>query len=103
MKPHPATYQGEGAASVYLNWTGRTKRFLRRRDGDDCWVCGLAVDFECDTDAPLAATIEHKIPSSRGGTGNRLNLVLSHGKCNKVRGSVDGRIQRGIPVDLARL
>lgn len=46
-----------------------------------CFSCGKEIEtFD-------QATVEHKIPLSRGGSNRLSNLALSHGNCNQVRGN----------------
>ena len=55
-----------------------------KRDGEvRCFVCGgLITEYKY-------ATLEHIIPSSKGGTDDMDNLSLSHKKCNERRGNDD--------------
>ena len=43
-----------------------------------CWVCGRHV-------LPIAATLEHIIPLSEGGSSHAENLAISHDVCNNQR------------------
>ena len=45
-----------------------------------CFVCGQHVDKK-------DATLEHKLPISKGGTDDMDNLAISHEKCNSKRGN----------------
>jgi hypothetical protein len=45
-----------------------------------CFVCGLHVEKK-------DATLEHKLPVSKGGTDDMDNLSISHEKCNRKRGN----------------
>lgn len=56
---------------------------VRARDGDDCWRCGHPMRFGAPYNLGKAATIEHLIPLSRGGTWVLENLVLCHVGCNR--------------------
>ncbi len=49
---------------------------LLRRDGGDCWFCGLALGEDI--------TLEHLIPKSAEGGNGRHNLVLAHKACNNM-------------------
>lgn len=55
---------------------------LLKRDGDLCWLCGLRMNFEMHHNDPMAATIEHLVPSSARGGNRAGNLVLVHQVCN---------------------
>ncbi|WP_084780824.1 HNH endonuclease [Planobispora rosea] len=55
------------------------KRQLAKRDGAVCFYCA-------DPFADLAAaTLDHLVPSSRGGTWARANLVLACEPCNQAK------------------
>jgi len=60
---------------------------LRRRDGDDCWLCGLPTT---DRDR----TIEHLLARAHGGTDHLANLCLTHSDCNRQLGDLP--IQRKV-------
>lgn len=45
-----------------------------------CFCCGAHVEL-CD------ATLEHRVPLSKGGTDDMNNLAISHGACNHARGN----------------
>lgn len=49
--------------------------YLLSRDGDLCFICQLPFDKD-------AATIDHWIPLSKGGTWDIDNLRLTHRQCN---------------------
>ncbi|HZF44127.1 MAG TPA: HNH endonuclease [Sphingomonadaceae bacterium] len=62
----------------------RAKRAaLRARDGDDCWRCGHKMRFDGKPNCGKAATVEHVLPLSRGGTWALGNLRLCHVGCNR--------------------
>lgn len=61
------------------------RRQLRARDGDDCYVCGLPIDPAIPPGTAQGETVEHVIPRSMGGSDERDNLRLSHGRCNLTR------------------
>lgn len=46
----------------------------------DCALCKTYLDID-------EATIDHKIPKSKGGTNDIKNLQLAHQVCNKVKGN----------------
>jgi 5-methylcytosine-specific restriction endonuclease McrA len=57
---------------------------LRERDGDLCWCCGNRMVFGGPhPNRGRAATIEHVLPRSRGGTWALDNLRLCHVGCNR--------------------
>ena len=54
------------------------------RDGDRCWLCGNRIDLDLPKDHPLAPSLDHIVPKSRGGSSNSFyNLALSHRVCNE--------------------
>lgn len=52
-----------------------SRRGVLRRDGHRCAYCGV-----------VAATVDHVLPSSRGGQDSWLNLVACCLRCNGVKG-----------------
>jgi len=56
---------------------------LRAIHGDLCWLCGHPMRFGGPPNRGKAATIEHVVPLSRGGTGAMDNLRLCHVGCNR--------------------
>lgn len=63
---------------------------LRERDGDDCWRCHHPMVFAGrHPNRGRAATIEHVMPLSKGGTWALDNLVLCHVGCNRHLGAND--------------
>lgn len=61
-------------------------RFLRKRDGDSCWLCGELIDFEVPgKDDPMRYSRDHVFPRSQGGPGTLDNMRLAHRRCNSMR------------------
>jgi 5-methylcytosine-specific restriction endonuclease McrA len=61
---------------------------LRRRDGDNCWICGQPIDFTItDLNDPMSRSRDHVIPRVAGGSNTIENKRLAHRKCNSGRGS----------------
>ncbi len=58
---------------------------LADRDGTDCAICGETVDMAARNPDPFRASIDHKLPRSRGGTNDPQNLQLTHLWCNQVK------------------
>lgn len=52
------------------------------RDDWVCQLCGDPVDPEREYPDPLAASLDHVVPLSRGGTHESTNLQLAHLGCN---------------------
>ncbi len=60
---------------------------LAERDGWVCWLCDGQIDPSLPRSLPGAASIDHVVPRSRGGTSDLRNLRLAHRRCNGRRGS----------------
>ena len=59
-----------------------TKKIMATQD--ICGICGRPVDKSLKYPHPLAATVDHIIPVSRGGHPSDLdNLQLAHWTCNR--------------------
>lgn len=52
------------------------------RDGWTCKLCDLPVDPSLDWPHPMAKTIDHVIPVSKGGPDSPANVQLAHFGCN---------------------
>jgi len=51
-----------------------------------CGICGKPVDFSYKNPHPLAPTVDHIIPVSRGGHPTDIsNLQLAHRCCNRAK------------------
>ncbi len=66
---------------------------LGDRDRWTCWVCGGEVDPLAVPGSPHAASVDHVVPRSRGGTNDPANLRLAHRRCNGQRGSAVPELQ----------
>lgn len=56
-----------------------------------CTYCGFTTIFPSalpDTRAYRTATIDHKVPTAKGGTNDRKNLCLSCHDCNTRKGDM---------------
>jgi 5-methylcytosine-specific restriction endonuclease McrA len=74
----------------YLPWwlqrhLGRRAKFAKLKEihGDRCWRCNHPMRFEGLPNCGKAATIEHLVPRSKGGTWALDNLRLCHVGCNR--------------------
>jgi 5-methylcytosine-specific restriction endonuclease McrA len=74
--------RGEGLPKPTSHVNRRIKEKLAERDGEICQLCGNSLIL-------AEATLDHKIPRSKGGTRNLENLQLAHADCNRQRGNVD--------------
>lgn len=64
------------------------------RDNWLCQLCGESVDPQFKGTDPRAASLDHIMPLSKGGTHERANVQLAHFGCNASKGNK-------IPEDLA--
>ena len=56
-----------------------------------CAICGRPVDFDIKYPDPMAPTVDHVVPISRGGHPSALdNLQLAHFICNQQKGKAAG-------------
>lgn len=76
-----------------MSWGGRRIAVLRRRVvevyGTACHLCGTetADPAEVGHLHPLALSLDHLVPRSRGGTDAIDNLRPAHRRCNLSRGA----------------
>lgn len=73
---------------------------IYERDGWECQLCGEVVDRDADGRDPMAPSIDHVLPVSRGGSDHEWNLQTAHLSCNVRRGNdlLDGQL--GLPFAL---
>lgn len=68
--------------------------FLRaeicKRDGWRCGICGERVSPRLEYPDPRAASLDHVVPVSQGGTNDSANLRLVHLVCNLRRRNLGG-------------
>lgn len=67
----------------------RQKRAVAERDEWRCYLCGFAVDPELRWPDDLAASVDHVVPVSRGGSHRMANLRLTHWRCNRDKADGD--------------
>jgi NAD-dependent dihydropyrimidine dehydrogenase PreA subunit len=64
----------------------RQVRRLRLRDGDNCHLCGLPIDFSiADANDPMRCSRDHVVPRGLGGDLTVANMRLAHRRCNTER------------------
>ena len=62
-------------------------RTLRRRDGDNCWLHGLPINFGItDNNDPMHCSRDHVVPRTLGGDLAVVNMRLAHRQCNTEKG-----------------
>lgn len=59
------------------------------RDNWICWLCNTPCDRDASHPQPLAATVDHVVPVSKGGLHRLGNLRCAHAECNTRRGNRD--------------
>jgi 5-methylcytosine-specific restriction endonuclease McrA len=59
---------------------------IAERDGYTCHLCGQPVDMAERHPLPMAPTLDHVLPASKGGKFEWDNLKLAHNLCNNRRG-----------------
>ncbi len=69
-------------------------RDIFERDGWRCHICGRFVRRYGPSDHPMAATLDHIIPISEGGTHTPDNIKTAHRCCNTRR---DAERYRSMP------
>lgn len=65
-------YKHEKNSILYQLWT---------RDGDICYLCGVAMDYQ-------KVTIDHVLPLAKGGKDEMANYRLVHEFCNLEKGNM---------------
>lgn len=63
---------------------------LAERDGLQCGICDETVDMDLKFPDPFSPSVDHIIPSSRGGTHDPENLQLAHLWCNWIKNTQVG-------------
>jgi hypothetical protein len=61
--------------------------YLMARDKGICQLCGKPVDPGQIVPSPLAPTIDHIHPTSKGGMHSKANTQLAHFRCNNKKGA----------------
>lgn len=55
---------------------------LALRDGTDCKLCGASVDMTLRHPHLMRGSVDHIVPTSRGGSNEPENVQLAHLRCN---------------------
>lgn len=65
--------------------TARRDRHRRQiaKGRPPCHLCNEPIDYDADWLHPLAFTIDHIIPVTKGGADRLENLAAAHRKCNR--------------------
>jgi 5-methylcytosine-specific restriction endonuclease McrA len=92
-REHPEKLQGgfrcRAATYGVVYEQGITWRAVLARDGTRCALCGSAVIPSGHKADPLSATVDHKVPMSKGGGHTWENVQLAHRRCNVRRWTMD--------------
>lgn len=62
------------------------RRRVYERDGWQCQLCHKAINRTAVVPHPLAATLDHIVPMSRGGAHTYANVHAAHFTCNTAKG-----------------
>lgn len=63
------------------------RRVVWERDKGRCGICGGMVDFTKVSPDPMAPSLDHIVPISKGGEHSYTNIQLAHLGCNMSKGS----------------
>ena len=74
-------YLDMGFAKTARNNTAKYKAVLLKRDGRECFYCGLEMSND-------DITLEHLIALTNGGNNRIENMALCHFECNQKAGSL---------------
>lgn len=58
------------------------------RAGEPCCFCGEPIDLTLKYPDPWAFTVDHKMPTSLGGTDHHDGLRPAHNTCNRTRSNL---------------
>lgn len=85
-RPAKKNYYSPKRRAIYAK--GETINHLEVFEAHDwiCILCGEKIDKRLRQPNLLAATLEHIVPLSKGGTHTRDNVGPSHGICNFNKG-----------------
>jgi len=60
---------------------------LFKRDGFKCSICKYRIQEGPGSHYLLRSSIDHVVPTSKGGTNGLYNLALTHKVCNSLKSS----------------
>lgn len=60
---------------------------IAERDGWRCGLCDQPINAALASPDPMALSIDHVVPVSRGGEHTRANVQAAHLRCNVVKGN----------------
>jgi hypothetical protein len=90
----PSRRDAERAYSVQRRLVCRdrepySEQEIYERDGWLCQLCGHEVDRSLVWPHRMSATIDHRLPISKGGADTPQNVWLAHLSCNSRKGAMD--------------
>ena len=71
--------------SAGREWLGKCSTIRARRER--CWICGETIDYTAEARTPRSFSVDHKTPTSLGGSDALSNLAAAHYGCNSSRGN----------------
>lgn len=80
-KSEPVGASETGRAELNKKNRQKIRKQLRKRDGDECFYCGLEMPTS-------DMTIEHVLSRKHGGNNKLANLALAHEECNTKAGNL---------------
>ena len=84
----PLVRQSVGPGRWWITQTARLA--LYERDAWTCQLCNEPIDVGAHYQSDWAASLDHIVPRSRGGSDDPENLRTAHRWCNSIRG--DGHL-----------
>jgi 5-methylcytosine-specific restriction endonuclease McrA len=79
--------RGQVGLPFDCDWCGQyepiSKVLVFQRDSYRCGICGEQTDHTVDFPDPLAPTLDHVVPMSKGGPHLYSNVQCAHFECNK--------------------
>jgi len=85
-KKRPVRYYSPKRRAVYAQGDEINHLVLFEMHGWRCWVCKGTINRHLRFPNFMAATVEHIIPISKGGTHTWDNVAPAHAKCNFEKG-----------------
>lgn len=82
----PVKYYSAKRRAVYRRGDAIERLLLFELHNWKCWVCKEKIDRYMRFPSYMAATVEHVVPISKGGTHTWDNTVPAHAKCNFLKG-----------------
>ncbi len=82
-------------ATSTIRERARRRVAVRVRAGEPCALCREPIDLSLRYPDPLSFTVDHVVPTNRGGTDDYEQLRPAHFRCNRTRSDgPDGTVGR---------